>query len=157
MQRPQEMAVAIQGYLRQVGIDAKITVFEWGTYLDKVFIEDYTQVPPMHEMSWIMDNGDPDDFLYILFSSEQWPMNGFNESFYKNETVDKLLSQARKEIDLEKRKQLYEEAQKLITADSPWVWIDHAYEIFAMKKDVQGFIFCPTEGRLLFNYITRGD
>ncbi|MCS7240683.1 MAG: ABC transporter substrate-binding protein, partial [Candidatus Bipolaricaulota bacterium] len=87
MQQPIEMATAIQAYLAQVGITARIQTWEWGTYLDKVFQPDYTEVAEMHEMSWIMDNGDPDNFLYILFSSSQWPPAGFNESFYKNERV----------------------------------------------------------------------
>jgi peptide/nickel transport system substrate-binding protein len=44
----------------------------WGSYLDKVI------VPPdkagdLFEMSWIGDNGDPDNHLYILLSGEQWP------------------------------------------------------------------------------------
>jgi peptide/nickel transport system substrate-binding protein len=154
MQQPVEMATAIQAYLAQVGITAKIQTWEWGTYLDKVFQPDYSQVAEMHEMSWIMDNGDPDDFLYILLSGEQWPPAGFNDAFYKNEKVDRLLAQARRELDQEKRKSLYIEAQKLICEDSPWVWIDHAYEIFVMKAGIQGFVFQPTQGVLRFERVT---
>ena len=101
-----------------------------------------------------MDNGDPDNFLYILLSGEQWPPAGFNESFYKNEQVDKLLAQARTELDQEKRKELYIQAQKLICEDSPWVWVDHAYEIFVMKAGIQGFVFQPTQGILRFERVT---
>jgi len=154
MQQPVEMATAIQAYLAQIGITARIQTWEWGTYLDKVFQPDYTQVAEMHEMSWIMDNGDPDNFLYILLSGEQWPPAGFNESFYKNEQVDKLLAQARTELDQEKRKELYIQAQKLICEDSPWVWVDHAYEIFVMKAGIQGFVFQPTQGILRFERVT---
>lgn len=154
MQQPVEMATAIQAYLAQIGITARIQTWEWGTYLDKVFQPDYTQVAEMHEMSWIMDNGDPDNFLYILLSGEQWPPAGFNESFYKNEQVDKLLAQARTELDQEKRKDLYIQAQKLICEDSPWVWVDHAYEIFVMKAGIQGFVFQPTQGILRFERVT---
>lgn len=154
MQQPVEMATAIQAYLAQIGIKANIQTWEWGIYLEKVFQADWSQVAELHEMSWIMDNGDPDNFLYILLSGEQWPPNGFNEAFYKNDRVDALLAQARKELDQDKRKASYIEAQKLICEDSPWVWIDHAYETFVMKKGIEGFVFQPTQGILRFERAT---
>jgi peptide/nickel transport system substrate-binding protein len=154
MQQPVEMATAIQAYLAQVGINAKIQTWEWGIYLDKVFQEDYTLIAGMHEMSWIMDNGDPDNLLYVLLSSEQWPPNGFNESFYKNVEVDRLLLRARQISDPEEREKLYVQAQQIICEESPWVWIDHAYETFVMRADMEGFVFQPTQGRLRFENVT---
>jgi len=154
MQQPVEMAIAIQAYLAAVGVTANIQTWEWGTYLDKVFGPPAGELPAMHEMSWIMDNGDPDNFLYILLSGEQWPLNGFNESFYKNEEVDRLLREARVELDADKRLPLYEEAQKLICEDSPWIWVDHAYETFVVRAGIQGFVFQPTQGILRFERVT---
>ena len=81
MQQPVTMATAIQSDLEAVGIKTNIKQVEWGSYLDEVF-QPVDQVDIlMHEMSWMGDNGDPDNFLYILLSGEQWPMDGFNEAF----------------------------------------------------------------------------
>ena len=153
MQQPVEMATAIQAYLAAVGVTANILTWEWGTYLDKVFGPPADELPAMHEMSWIMDNGDPDNFLYILLSGEQWPLDGFNEAFYQNEEVDRLLREARIELDPATRETLYIEAQQLIAEDSPWIWVDHAYETFVMRAGVQGFVFQPTQGVLRFERV----
>lgn len=144
MQQPATMAAAIQADLAKVGIKLKIQTFEWGTYLDKVFAPPAKNDLDMHQMSWVGDNGDPDNFLYILFSSEQWPTAGFNDAYYKNPKVDQLLKQARIIEDKQKRTEMYSEAQKLIMADAPWVVLDHEKQIVVAKKNLKNFKLHPT-------------
>ncbi|MEG6520532.1 ABC transporter substrate-binding protein [Desulfotomaculum sp. 1211_IL3151] len=144
MQQPVAMATAIQSDLAKVGIKVKIQTLEWTTYLDKVFIPADKSEMQMHQMSWMGDNGDPDNFLYILLSGEQWPQAGFNDAFYKNEKVDELLRKARVLANQEERAPLYQEAQKLIMEDSPWVVVDHENQIVAMNPRVKGFKLHPT-------------
>ncbi|WP_028986444.1 ABC transporter substrate-binding protein [Thermicanus aegyptius] len=145
MQQPTTMAAAIQADLEKVGIRVKIQTFEWGSYLDKVFVPyDQQKDMDMHQMSWIGDNGDPDNFLYILFSSKQWPTAGFNDAYYKNEEVDKLLDEARVTNDKKKRTELYEKAQELILKDAPWIIVDHEKQIVVAQKNVKNFKLHPT-------------
>ncbi|MBX6351567.1 MAG: ABC transporter substrate-binding protein, partial [Clostridia bacterium] len=144
MQQPVAMAQAIQADLAAVGIEADIQTFEWGTYLDKVFTPDPSQVPALHEMSWIGDNGDPDNFLYILLSGEQWPGNGFNDSFLKDDELDRLLAQAQQTSDRAQREALYKEAQHRVMDLAPWVPVDHETQIVVMDSDIKGFILHPT-------------
>jgi len=144
MQQPTAMAAAIQADLQKVGIEANIQTFEWGTYLDKVFAKNPADVAPLHEMSWVGDNGDPDNFLYILNSGLQWPGNGFNEAFLKDDALDKILVEAQQSNDRAKRSQLYQQAQKMVMADAPWVPIDHETQIVAMNKKITGFVLHPT-------------
>ena len=153
MQQSVAMATAIQSDLEAVGIKVKIQQLEWGTYLDKVFQPAEKNEMVLHEMSWMGDNGDPDNFLYILQSGLQWPPNGFNEAFYKNDKVDELLVKARKISDQAARIPLYEEAQKLIAADAPFCVIDHETQIVAMKKNIKGFTLHPT-GVFRFDKVT---
>ncbi|MGI6554691.1 MAG: ABC transporter substrate-binding protein [Bacillota bacterium] len=153
MQQPVAMATAIQSDLEAVGIKTKIQQLEWGTYLDKVFQPVDQNEIILHEMSWMGDNGDPDNFLYILCSGKQWPPSGFNEAFYKNEEVDALLDEARKISDQEERTKLYEQAQKLIAEDTPYCVIDHETQIVAMKKNIKGFTLHPT-GPFRFDKVT---
>ena len=107
----------------------------------------------MHELSWLGDNGDPDNFLYILLSGEQWPEAGFNDAFYKNDRVDQLLNEARTVSDHDRRVELYEEAQKLIADDSPVIVVDHEIQIVAMDKRIKGFELHPT-GVFRFDKVT---
>ncbi len=144
MQQPVAMGTAIQADLKAVGIDCKIETFEWGTYLDKVIVPPEKAEYDLMEMSWIGDNGDPDNHLYILLSGEQWPPAGFNMGYYKNEQVDALLREARTTLDRAKRTELYIQAQKLIAQDPPWITIDHETQIVVMDKKIKNFKLHPT-------------
>ena len=144
MQQPVAMGTAIQADLKAVGIDCKIQTFEWGTYLDKVIVPPEKAEFDMFEMSWIGDNGDPDNHLYILLSGEQFPPNGYNMGFYKNDAVDKILREARTTLDRAKRTEMYIEAQKLIAQDPPWLLIDHEDQIVVIDKNIKNFKLHPT-------------
>lgn len=144
MQQPRTMAAAIQADLAQVGIDVTIQTLEWGAYLDKLFVPLEENEMDMHQLSWIGDNGDPDNFLYALLSSDQWPTAGFNASFYKNEEVDQLLEEARVTFDQAERTNLYHRAQELIMEDAPWILIDHEKQIIITRSNVKNFKLHPT-------------
>jgi peptide/nickel transport system substrate-binding protein len=144
MQQPVAMGTAIQADLKAVGIDCKIETFEWGTYLEKVIVPPEEAGFDLMEMSWIGDNGDPDNHLYILLSGEQWPPHGYNMGFYKNDQVDPLLAEARVTLDKTKRTELYQQAQKLIAEDPPWILIDHEAQIVVMDNKIKNFKLHPT-------------
>jgi peptide/nickel transport system substrate-binding protein len=153
MQQPVAMGQAIQADLKKVGIETKIETFEWGTYLDKTIVEDAATLPELFEMSWIGDNGDPDNFLYILFSGEQWPKAGFNLGHCKDEKADQILREARTTLDQAKRTELYIQAQKLLQQDAFWVPVDHETQIVVMKKQIGNFKLHPT-GDFRFKDVT---
>lgn len=144
MQQPQTMAAAIQSDLAAVGINVEIQTLEWGAYLDKVFVPADENDMDMHQMSWIGDNGDPDNFLYILLSGEQWPTAGFNDSYYKNQQVDELLAKARITKDKGERTAMYEQAQEIIMEDAPWIVLDHEKQIIVANKNIKDFELHPT-------------
>ncbi len=144
MQQPVAMGTAIQADLKAVGIDCQIQTFEWGTYLDKVIVPPDKAEFDLFEMSWIGDNGDPDNHLYILLSGEQWPPAGYNMGFYKNDQVDAILQEARTTLDRAKRTELYQQAQKLIAEDPPWIIIDHETQIVVMDQKIKNFKLHPT-------------
>ncbi|MEJ2558945.1 MAG: ABC transporter substrate-binding protein [Anaerolineae bacterium] len=144
MQQPVAMGTAIQADLKAVGIDCEIQTLEWGTYLDKVIVPPDKAEFDLFEMSWIGDNGDPDNHLYILLSGEQWPPAGYNMGFYKNDQVDAILQEARTTLDRAKRTELYRQAQKLIAEDPPWIIVDHETQIVVMDQKIKNFKLHPT-------------
>jgi peptide/nickel transport system substrate-binding protein len=144
MQQPVVMATAMQADWLAVGIDCRIETFEWGTYLDEVIVPPEEAEFDLMEMSWIGDNGDPDNHLYILLSGEQFPPFGYNMGFYQNDEVDALLAEARVTLDRDRRTELYEEAQRLIAQDPPWVMIDHETQIVVMDTSIKNFRLHPT-------------
>ncbi|MGI2329071.1 ABC transporter substrate-binding protein [Planococcus sp. YIM B11945] len=144
MQQPQVMAAAIQADLEKVGIKLNIQTFEWGTYLDKVFVPFEESDMDMHQMSWVGDNGDPDNFLYILLSGQQVPPNGFNDSYYNNEEVNQLLAEARVTSDKAERTEMYERVQEIFMEEAPWLVLDYEKQIVLAAPNVKNFELHPT-------------
>jgi len=137
MQSPVEMGTVIQANLAAVGVRAKIQTMEWGAYLKK-----YLDGPDMAEMSWNPSIGDPDHMMYMLLSSDRFPP-AFNAGYYENPRVDGLLRKGRTTIDEKERIPLYREAQRLVTEDAPWIFVDHGKQVIVYRKRVQGFKLHP--------------
>ncbi len=137
MQQPVEMGTVIQAQLQAVGIKAKIQTMEWGAYLKK-----YLDGPDMAEMSWNPSIGDPDHVTYMLLSSDRFPP-AFNAGFYQNARVDELLRKGRTTVGDGERAAIYKEAQRIISDEAPWIFIDHGRQIIIHRKRVQGFKLHP--------------
>ena len=144
MQQPDAMATAIQGDLADVGVTLNIKKLEWGAYLDQMFgdIPYDKQEMMLGQMSWISDNGDPDNFLYFLCHSSQWPPN-YNSAYYKNEEFDELITKARFSPEWADREPLYKDAQTILMTDLPYLPIDHEFITSIAKSNISGFVTHP--------------
>jgi peptide/nickel transport system substrate-binding protein len=58
--------------------------------------------------------------------------------------VDAILREARTTLDRAARTELYQEAQKLIAADPPWIIIDHETQIVVIDQKIKNFKLHPT-------------
>ena len=146
---PPKIAEAIQADLEAVGIKAKIYSVEWGTYLQETEAGKH----PMCLLGWTGDNGDPDNFIYVLLDKDAAIVGSAgNVAFYRNDELHDILIKAQRTYDLAERTALYEKAQEIIHADVPWVPIAHAKVFMVFKKNVHGFVVYPTE-RKFFNTV----
>lgn len=142
MSQPAKVARAIKGNLAGVGIMADIVYeYDWKEYLKKVQNGE-------HEMcmyGWIGDNGDPDNFFYVLLDKDNAvkPV-AQNLAFFKNEDLHKILIKAQQSSDRQERINLYMQAQEIIHDQAPWVPIAHNQQIGAYHKNVHDLIFHPT-------------
>ena len=91
----------------------------------------------MTQFGWVADYPDPEDFLDLKFHSQRSRAN--NETRYANAEVDQLLEQARGEKDSARRMELYQQAERLILADAPWIPLFHEKNIMLVKPYVQGY------------------
>lgn len=123
-----KLAEVIQENLRGIGVNLKLQTTDWGTYLKKL---DRGELP-LFRLAWIADYPDPDNFLYVLFHSSMKGPPG-NHAHYSNARVDELLDRARRISDQDERTRLYQEAEKLIVEDAPWIFLYHAKQTFLHK------------------------
>jgi peptide/nickel transport system substrate-binding protein len=134
------LAIAIQGFLKKVGIVASVRQLEIGAYFQLVRSGTYKGL--MME-GWTGDNGDPDNFLSELWGKANIPV--VNWSRYDNPSVESLLSQALVVSDPAKRTALYNQVQKQILDDAPWIFVNSTLQIRAIRNNVEGYQLNPTQ------------
>lgn len=109
-----QMAEIIQAQLKEIGIDMNIQILEWGAFLTATGNGDLD----MFIMGWGPSTFDGDYGLYPNFHSKQMGDAG-NRSFYNNPQVDVLLDNAKKEMDVDKRKKMYGDVVDILNVDMP--------------------------------------
>lgn len=140
MPQPEKIVQAIQANLAQVNIRARIVTLDWATYLDKVSDGQHG----MCVLGWTGDNGDPDNFLYVLLDKTSAVKPAQNVAFYKSDELHEVLLAARRSTDVAQRTGLYRQAQEIVHADAPWVPLVHATQTAAFRKNAKGFELHPT-------------
>ena len=135
------VAQIMQQDLKEVGVNAKLVTYEWGTYLERTGSGDHS----MALLGWTGDNGDPDNFLNVLLNSATaTPENAQNVAYYKNPEVDKLLLKGQTTVDDAARQDAYYKAQEILHEDAPWVPISYVTPPLAMQDTVTGLDPNPT-------------
>jgi peptide/nickel transport system substrate-binding protein len=120
----------IQQYLNQAGFDADIELYEWGTFLDKEHAAEYD----IYVNNWPMFL-DPETMLRAKFHTD----GGFNWLNYSNEELDQLLEEGAQTADFEERYGIYEQAQKMIVDDCPYIYYLHWDNLPAFHDYVKGY------------------
>jgi len=131
-------AQAVQEMLKELNIEVEIIKVPQAERLTILSEGDYQMT--FHE--WGSDFPDANGMLLPLFHSRSVPPQN-NQSFYSNPEVDRLLDAADGEVDLEKHNQYLIDAQKLIAADMPVVWLDHFKWFLALDKSLTGYSIGP--------------
>jgi len=125
-------AVLIQRRLKDIGIDSKIRVLEWASFVGRyIKTGDFDVVV----LGWSLSL-DPDQYS-IWHSSQQAP-GKFNFIGYNNSRVDKLLEQGRLELNPDKRMKIYHEFAQILLEDSPIIYLYAGYGLPAIHKRVKG-------------------
>lgn len=133
----EDVMQAVQANLKDIGIETELKGMEWSQFID-------FRQKGKHQIArdgWIMDYPIMDNMLYPLFYSKNIGMD--NTSRYSNPQVDKLLDQARKEPDENKRIELYQQAEKLILDDAAVVPVVFYAHRAVAQKWVRGLVYSP--------------
>jgi len=139
MPDPLKTAQLIQGYLKEVGIDAEIVTFQptqWRDYLNQT----YEGQHEMAVMGWVADIPDPDNFFFSLLDktvAAKTPSS--NVAFYVSEDMHKAILLGKDTPDPVARSGVYKEACAIFNKDLPWFTIAHSVTIVPMKEKVMDF------------------
>ncbi len=155
VQRPynpnaRRVAEMIQADWAAVGVETEIVTYEWGEYLKRSKDGEHETVL----LGWTGDNGDPDNFLYVLLSCDA--VGSANRARWCHQPFDDLLLAAKQTSDLETRTDLYEQAQVIFKQQAPWVTIAHSIWFQPVRNEVVDFRISPL-GKHLFYGVDLAD
>jgi oligopeptide transport system substrate-binding protein len=122
-----DLEVIIAMWEQELGVQVEIQQVEWATYLQDLNKQKHQAFAGL---GWEADYPDPQDFLDVLFHTE----SGLNHGAYSNVEADAILEQARTETDVDRRVQLYRQAENLIVEDAAWVPLWYAGERHVLIK-----------------------
>jgi len=128
-----EIALQVANFLKDVSLKVKPKVLEWATFLDTMQSGNFV----FGRSGWVADFPDPDNFLWQLLSSENLGPLG-NWARFKNKQFDELVRKARTEFNVEKRRLLYWEAEKIALDEAPWLFLFTQTNNVLIKPYVKG-------------------
>jgi peptide/nickel transport system substrate-binding protein len=113
----QKCAEIIQRRLKESGIDVKIRIVEWATFV-KQFINKREFEAVI--LGWSISQ-DPD--LYDIWHSSKTKPDELNFISYRNKEVDELLEKGRRTFKQEERKRSYDRIQEILAEEQPYTFL----------------------------------
>ncbi|HHT44836.1 MAG TPA: peptide ABC transporter substrate-binding protein [Fastidiosipila sp.] len=136
-----------QMWTDNLGIEVEISTEEWAVYYTNVQAGNYE----VAAMGWGADYLHPMTFFPLFVTGES-----YNNTFYSNADYDAKVAEAKKEMDPETAVTLMREAEDILMADYPAVFLYYRNTNLMMKPYVKDWYLTPTNN-LVFReaYIER--
>jgi peptide/nickel transport system substrate-binding protein len=141
-----KVGVAMVADLAKIGVKARVVSYEWGTYLKR-----QREQPPdmdLFQLGWTGDNGDPDNFLAVLFDGMADPTV---RTQWHNQAYHDLMLQGKTTVDPAKRAEVYKKANMMLYEEMPVIPIAHSTQTWPLLKKVMDFKLHPTASIRLKN------
>ena len=130
-----DTAEAVASMLTKAGIRTTVVVGEGAQLSEKWRTKGAPKSGDMYFTSWGNGSLDPFD----IFTPTHRTNDRGNSAGYANPALDALLDAAAVELDVEKRRGMYREAELMINADQPYVYLWVPKDIYGVSKRVTGW------------------
>jgi glutathione transport system substrate-binding protein len=118
-----QVAVAIQGQLKEVGIEVEVVSMEAATLSAERFKKFEENKSMMNYAGWSPSTGDADWGLRPLLAKESWPPTSFNLAFWDNAEFNAQIKAGLQTADPAKRQAAYAKAQEIVMEEAPWIFL----------------------------------
>ncbi|NCN22511.1 hypothetical protein GW934_03415, partial [Candidatus Falkowbacteria bacterium] len=125
------VAEKVKSYWQELGVEIEIKAVSGEQIIEIIKKRDFQVL-----LYGQVIGGDPD--IYAFWHSSQID-SGLNLAGYNNETVDRLLVEARTINNLEERMGKYKEIQKELLNDVPVIFLYSPAYTYVQAKDLRGF------------------
>lgn len=140
-----ELAEIISQQLAEIGINAKIEVWEWSALSaswNGITADEFDQ--PIFIMGAGPSMRDADGGLRGLYTTSETGLNDRNYGFYSIAEVDALIEQGMQETDQQKRVEIYKEAMEILYREDPVAfWLFDMYGLAITSSKVEGVTLSP--------------
>ncbi|OAB47486.1 ABC transporter substrate-binding protein [Paenibacillus antarcticus] len=116
---------------KELGIEIVAEVLDFNAIMDKKTKGDFD----MFFAAWGL-TPDPDNTVFITKGAQ-------NDAGYSNAKVDELMAKGKKEMDLEKRKEIYKEMYQELNKDVPMILMYQRTNMTSVNARAQGFDLSP--------------
>lgn len=112
----EKIALIYQQALKDAGIELNIRTLEWTVFMKNIYDAKFDA----YLMGW---GSSRDSDPYQIWHSSQIGNKGSNRIAFKNDRADKLMEEARRTLDTEKRNALYHEFTKIVADEAPYLFL----------------------------------
>lgn len=127
----------IQRRFREVGVDVKLRVIEWASFL-KEFIN-----PGNFDATILGWSGGPEPDQYNIWHSSKTGPRELNFIQFKNSEVDELLEKGRRTFDQAERKKSYDRFQEILAEEQPYTFLYVTEALPVVAKRFRGIEPAP--------------
>lgn len=125
-----------------------IKALDWAIYLEKT----QNKKMPVFTRGWVGDYPDAHNFIFPFYHSNgRYPQ----AQGYSSKKLDKLIEQAVKLTDRNKRKKLYEEIVNYAQDQVIQIYTVHPYGVIAMRDNIKGFYNNPIHMGIYFYSLSK--
>jgi peptide/nickel transport system substrate-binding protein len=129
-------AQVLQQQLAEIGIELEIEMMELNVYVDRWLKGDF-------DMAVALNGGRPDPYpMYNRYFTKEG--NLLNVSNFVDDTLDELMAEGQRETDPDKRVEIFQEFERHLAEQAPWLWLSTSYNYTAQRDNVSGYEPSPT-------------
>ncbi len=119
----------------QIGVDLTVELMDFSSLSELLTDPANNDRWDLFNMAWGLSS-DPD--MSGIFGSEQTPP-GNNRGYYSNPEIDEKMDEALRELDQEKRKEIYQELGAMFNEDLPYIFVYIRTDPWLVNKRVKNF------------------
>ncbi|MGH9775490.1 MAG: ABC transporter substrate-binding protein [Candidatus Acidiferrales bacterium] len=135
------LAAALQDEWRRVGVALEVRSLEFATFYSDISHGSFE----LYTLRWVGANLDPDIFEFV-FGSRKFPPEGANRGHYRNAALDALLAAGRVETNLEKRRAIFSQVQKIVAQDLPYLNLWYLHNVSVHRSRLRNVQISPAGG-----------
>jgi peptide/nickel transport system substrate-binding protein len=132
-----QVAEMLAAELAHAGVTAAVRTMEWAAFIERVDAGEFEAA----SLAWSAVDPNPDPYPY--WHSSQCPPNGLNAGCYRSPEADRLMTEARGELDAQRRVAIFHRLHRIFRDEAPVIFLVNSTQKFGLSRDVRGLTTSP--------------